>query len=176
MCESCTLKYKCKRCARKATLKKYNASDKGKATHKRYRASIKGKKTKGAYDRVYSKTAHGKESSRRRRIKWSKSEKGIAFRREYYWNNPEYFRCKSRKRAYKLSPDYVLADKCAGCNTEDKLELDHKYPLSKGGSSNDTNNLWTLCRSCNAFKSNRLLTAERNGGLLRSAWKNYYSQ
>ena len=37
-----------------------------------------------------------------------------------------------------------------------KLEVDHKIPVSKGGSDR-MNNLWTLCRECNAGKTDRIL-------------------
>lgn len=37
-----------------------------------------------------------------------------------------------------------------------KLEVDHKYPVSKGG-DNSTENLWTLCMQCNREKSDSLL-------------------
>lgn len=34
------------------------------------------------------------------------------------------------------------------------LEVDHQQPLAKGGADDDSN-LWTLCRDCNAGKSDR---------------------
>lgn len=37
-----------------------------------------------------------------------------------------------------------------------KLEVDHKIPVSKGGSDR-MNNLWTLCRECNAGKTDKIL-------------------
>jgi len=37
-----------------------------------------------------------------------------------------------------------------------KLEADHKIPVSKGG-SNRMGNLWTLCRECNAGKTDKIL-------------------
>ena len=37
-----------------------------------------------------------------------------------------------------------------------KLEVDHKIPVSKGGTS-DVDNLWTLCFDCNRGKSARIL-------------------
>ncbi len=51
--------------------------------------------------------------------------------------------------------------KCQICGASAKeegvrLEVDHKIPLSKGG-SNDRDNLWTLCFKCNRGKSISLL-------------------
>lgn len=37
-----------------------------------------------------------------------------------------------------------------------ELEVDHKLPVSKGG-TNETCNLWTLCDACNSGKSDRIL-------------------
>ena len=37
-----------------------------------------------------------------------------------------------------------------------ELEVDHKLPVSKGG-TNETCNLWTLCGACNGGKSDRIL-------------------
>lgn len=49
---------------------------------------------------------------------------------------------------------------CQRCfkNLIDKAELrviDHKIPLSKGG-SNDINNLWLLCNDCDKRKKNKI--------------------
>jgi len=38
-----------------------------------------------------------------------------------------------------------------------KLEVDHKFPKSKGG-TNDPDNLWTLCFDCNRGKKAKLLS------------------
>lgn len=47
---------------------------------------------------------------------------------------------------------------CARCGSVDDLTLDHKFPLSKGGSDEPTN-LQILCRRCNSRKGDRLETA-----------------
>ena len=41
--------------------------------------------------------------------------------------------------------------RCVACGSGDRLEIDHIVPVSRGGSSRDTN-LQTLCRVCNAIK------------------------
>ncbi|MBU8921819.1 MAG: HNH endonuclease [Bacteroidales bacterium] len=43
---------------------------------------------------------------------------------------------------------------CLSCGSTEALEIDHIVPVSKGGTSEDTN-LQTLCGNCNATKGNR---------------------
>ena len=45
--------------------------------------------------------------------------------------------------------------KCAHCGEETKLTIDHKIPLSKGG-SNFIHNIQPLCRSCNSKKKDKI--------------------
>jgi 5-methylcytosine-specific restriction endonuclease McrA len=47
--------------------------------------------------------------------------------------------------------------RCAYCGEERKLTIDHKKPLSRGG-SNDLSNLVGACRSCNSRKGARELS------------------
>lgn len=44
---------------------------------------------------------------------------------------------------------------CRRCGSPYDLEVDHIYPISKGGKSN-FGNLQTLCHTCNSLKSNRV--------------------
>lgn len=47
---------------------------------------------------------------------------------------------------------------CQMCNTRNaRLEVDHKVPVSEGG-SDDWSNLWTLCFSCNRGKGTTVVT------------------
>ncbi len=45
--------------------------------------------------------------------------------------------------------------KCVECHSEQRLCIDHIFPISKGGPT-IYNNLQVLCRSCNLKKSNKL--------------------
>lgn len=54
--------------------------------------------------------------------------------------------------------DRVLAkfnNRCAYCNSQENLEIDHIIPLSKGG-KHDEINFQALCRACNRKKSNSI--------------------
>lgn len=45
--------------------------------------------------------------------------------------------------------------RCGRCGSRKSLTVDHKIPTTKGG-TDDEDNLWTLCLSCNAQKGNSL--------------------
>lgn len=73
---------------------------------------------------------------------------------------------KSRERpvrdiSYSKRLDVLLRDnktcQICGC-TEGPLHVDHKMPVSRGG-TNDMDNLWTLCAPCNLGKSDRVITS-----------------
>lgn len=51
---------------------------------------------------------------------------------------------------------------CAICGESKKLERDHIVPLTRGG-TNHASNIQGLCRSCNARKGNRIITAGKLG-------------
>ena len=44
---------------------------------------------------------------------------------------------------------------CGKSKDETSLEIDHIYPLSKGGTTTE-DNLWTLCRDCNQDKRDNI--------------------
>lgn len=76
----------------------------------------------------------------------------------------------------KLSKDLdqrvreVSKNRCGYCLipqslTSHKLEIEHVFPISKGGNS-EAENLWLACRHCNFYKSSKifgfdLITAKR---------------
>jgi hypothetical protein len=44
-------------------------------------------------------------------------------------------------------------NKCSNCRSDKDLEIDHKLPISRGG-TDDIDNLTLLCKECNLKKSN----------------------
>lgn len=71
-----------------------------------------------------------------RRSKMSQTKRFRIFRRDG-------FRCQ-------------LCGRQADADNGIELHVDHKMPLSKGGSDNDAN-LWTLCNECNGGKSDSII-------------------
>jgi len=54
-----------------------------------------------------------------------------------------------------LKRDRYTCQSCGARAPEVELEIDHKIPVSKGG-TDDENNLITLCKDCNTGKANKV--------------------
>lgn len=115
----------------------------------------------------------------RRRWYTLNADKVREYRREYYRTNRIQMRTyRHRRRAQKIQNGgtHTAADiqaqhdsqggKCWWCgeNVGDKYEVDHRIPLSRGG-SNAPENLVIACRHCNRSKRDKL-PHEWNGRLL----------
>lgn len=59
-----------------------------------------------------------------------------------------------------LVRDGYRCRECGKSKDETSLEIDHIFPLSRGGKT-EISNLWTLCRDCNQSKSNDIWKDER---------------
>lgn len=119
--------------------------------------------------RKYQRTEKGKASKARagKKYRQTHAEDIAALKRKYYHSlSPEEKAERNRRynwrRRYGVDP-IQLDGKCAICGSSESLELDHKHPIIRGGKTTP-DNLWTLCRSCNAFKNDRLMTP--GGGIL----------
>lgn len=55
---------------------------------------------------------------------------------------------KTRKAIFKRD-----GHACQLCGTTDNLSIDHFVPIAVGGTNDDDDNYWTLCRPCNSKKS-----------------------
>jgi 5-methylcytosine-specific restriction endonuclease McrA len=94
-------------------------------------------------------------------------DKAVAITRRWQRNNPEKVRLwvhEYRARGLNAEGSYTADEAaelflrqgglCAYCGSADDPTLDHKVPLSRGG-SNSSDNLQWLCRSCNSSKKAR---------------------
>jgi len=73
-----------------------------------------------------------------------------------YAHFTESAKAKRRKMPQKTSSAVFERDRyaCVHCGTNERLTVDHIWPVSKGG-DDDLDNLQTLCHSCNSKKGAR---------------------
>jgi 5-methylcytosine-specific restriction endonuclease McrA len=55
----------------------------------------------------------------------------------------------------------LYASKCAACDSNENIQLDHIIPISRSG-RHSIGNLQPLCRSCNLSKGNKLMIEWKN--------------
>ena len=69
----------------------------------------------------------------------------------------------SRYISPQMRSDVLMRDqhRCIDCGSQDRLEIDHIIPISKGGIG-EMRNLATRCKSCNRRKRTRSTLAEHN--------------
>lgn len=106
-------------------------------------------------DIEYSRTEKGRNINKIASAKYRKTDKGIQSRKD----------SKSRRRSVEKSGKVSLIqwrgilkrykNKCAICGLMGEMEMDHIYPLSKGG-LHCVSNIQPLCRSCNASKGAKI--------------------
>ncbi len=85
----------------------------------------------------------------------------IEEKRGDYYLNPEIWESITKVERARVSNKVRFAIyardnyRCVKCGDTEDLEIDHIYPISKGGKS-DLDNLQTLCHHCNYQKGNRI--------------------
>ncbi len=115
----------------------------------------------------YHKTEKGKAAKKRSDKKWKAKNRDHINekRRERYHRDIEDSRLKGRIYNYRRRGsggardivNSIALDYCKLCGAKDNLTLDHMHPVSLGGKTTKEN-LQALCKSCNSFKSNKLMT------------------
>lgn len=84
------------------------------------------------------------------------SEKsGLFYKNDAIWQSIcriERAKVSNRIRFYVYNRD---GHRCVRCGSRYNLEVDHIFPISKGGKST-VDNLQTLCHNCNTLKSNKI--------------------
>ena len=151
----------CKRVNKHINDAKYRASEHGAAVRRKNRKNesvIKSRKK-------YEQTDAFKQSKRRTAQKYAQTENGFIHDRTRKLNY--YYRKYSAKYGLYNPAAHVAtleevkelmsATNCYYCGCELKREektIDHKLPVSKGG-TNNMNNLVICCQHCNSLKNNK---------------------
>lgn len=158
----------CKNCERLECKKwRENNKDKVKKNNLEYRE--KNRNELNLKDRLkYLNRGKTKEYLTRRREYYEKNkEKLCKYSVEWIKKNPEKHAAKERLRRNnkrtnggKLTKESVSArfdyygNRCYYCNCEGKLTIEHRIPISKGG-TNYPANIVPACRSCNSKKGSK---------------------
>jgi 5-methylcytosine-specific restriction endonuclease McrA len=145
----CGVRYACKECLSKDA-RIYRGTEKYKNRikewNKRYRETEKYKECQ----RRFNRTEKRKGYTRNWQAKYRKTERYKEYRRTY-----------DKSRRLELRVNVFLRDDftCQYCGRKApnvELQIDHKYPKSKGG-LDEIKNYQTLCRECNVGKSDFVL-------------------
>jgi len=124
--------------------RKHEREARYKARRERYDQSAKGKATKAGIDGRYRRTEKGRFAKRKTEIKRKHQIKAT----DCTLTREQWQEIKTR-----------FNHRCAYCKRQmERLEMDHVTPLSKGG-AHTAQNIVPACRTCNAKKGARTLTA-----------------
>lgn len=151
----------CKLINKRMRDKKYRESEHGAAVRRKNRKNP----TVIATRKRYEQTDAFKQSKRRTAQKYAKTENGILHDRtrklNYYYRkySAKYGLYNPAAHVATLEEVKILmgAKNCYYCGRELKREektIDHKLPVSKGG-TNNMNNLVICCQHCNSLKNNK---------------------
>ena len=103
---------------------------------------------------IYSLTAARQNFIPRNSLTWD----GDKFQKDYsrYHRKNKSRGISKTSRIEILDRDNYTCQTCGAKAPHVELHVDHKQPLSKGG-TNKKSNLWTLCAECNLGKSDKIL-------------------
>ena len=106
-------------------------------------------------DAEYARTEKGRAINNQATKKYAKTEKGKITQKN----------SKHNRRALEATGSVTVQEWqlklkeyggcCANCGANERIEMDHIYPLSKGG-KHHIDNIQPLCRSCNASKGAKI--------------------
>lgn len=103
-----------------------------------------------------AKKEYFKEYVKNNRKKINKLSSDWAKRNRPYKNYLQQLRRAAGELSYKEWKSIIdSSPKCNYCGSIENLQVDHIYPVSKGGKT-ELNNLQVLCRKCNQTKSNKI--------------------
>jgi 5-methylcytosine-specific restriction endonuclease McrA len=109
------------------------------------------------YPNKEEKKEYFKKYLENNREKINKLSSDWAKRNRPYRNYIQQLRRAAGELSYKQWKSIIdSSPKCNYCGSVDNLQVDHIYPVSKGGKT-ESNNLQVLCRKCNQSKSNKII-------------------
>ncbi len=183
-CKACRHEYNVKtRDGRREYDRQYKDKNRERITQRRRKYTARTRERKAAYDRAYYQANKERIREREKEYRQRNRERENSWRRVYMKENRARFRDRNtaavrRRRARRHGADgfhteqdiRFIYDRQGGrcwwcqCELNGTYEVDHRVPLSRGG-SNDPSNLVVSCMSCNRRKHNKL-PHEWNGRLL----------
>lgn len=137
---------------RKKTVAKAKAVSRSMRCLKNNAHLIERKRTR---DRIHAKTEIGRDQNNMARAKYIQTEQGRLTAKNAKHRRRTHERRGSIKRSEWLEILKKYRDRCAKCKSDQKIEMDHIIPLSRGG-IHHASNVQPLCRSCNAKKGNKI--------------------
>jgi len=125
-------------------------------TREHLKRCVECQKKKSIRDKQYAKSKIGRLNNNKAKRKYRQTEKGKWQAKTYKYYLRNNISGKIDKNAWELKLK-ELEGKCQICGATEMITIDHKIPLSKGG-TNLIDNLQPLCRSCNCSKNKYLDT------------------
>jgi 5-methylcytosine-specific restriction endonuclease McrA len=161
------------RASLKRRQERYRQSAKGRATAKRYRSLAKVRAANKQYQRQYRQSTNGRIATRARNKRWRlrHPETIRATNQRLYQLNAGYYIERNHRRRARLqaAPGHwttadlqIIMEKqqyrclCGVSFKKIKSTIDHKIPLSRGG-SNWPRNIQHLCQPCNDSKGTKTM-------------------
>ena len=164
---------KCSRCQTiksidlfsKDAYRKTGFSNNCKECRKEY--NLKNKDRNNKVCREWHEKNKDKANARRKQWNLDNYEKAKLKDKNYAKNNPEILRNKANLRRARVLSNGIYeinkkelkklyAQNCFYCESNEKIQLDHVIPISKGG-SHSIGNIVPACRKCNLEKSDKFI-------------------
>jgi 5-methylcytosine-specific restriction endonuclease McrA len=166
----------CKKCDAQRSRKYYdqNKEKRNQYSKEYHQKHLEEQKRKQKEYRIKNKKRKQDYRLRYRSITENKEKINAKQRHYYYKNKEKAYEANLRRRARKRNAKAFFISKkdikkiymlpCFACGSKENITMDHKVPISRGG-SHGIGNLLSLCKSCNSSKGARTLVEWKYSGL-----------